>query len=126
MKLWAFVGTETEIPIDESQANKRELIVKTVTIYWKFKNIIQDVNDSVKNTDVSGQKVVKFSDGYWTFTNIQREFKDKGNTLIGNYHNRTCTPRSTGKDVKLGKLGTMLGFTRTNYSQKMFGTTLAK
>ena len=108
MKLSAFIGTETEIPIVESQTKKSELIVKTATIYWKFKNIVQDVNDSVENADIQRQKVVKLSDGYWTFNDIQREFKDKGIKLIGNYHNGTCTLKPTGKNVKLGKLGEML------------------
>ena len=67
---------------------------------------------------VLGQNVVNISDGYWTFTDIQREFKDKGIKLIGNFHNGTCTLKSTGKDIKLGKLGMMLGFGDAKYISK--------
>ena len=109
MKLWAFIGNETEIAMDESQSREKELIVKTATVYWRFKNIIQDVNDSVENADIQGQHVVKLSDGYWTFNDIQGEFKEKGIKLIGNYHNGTCSLKPTGKYVKLGKLEVMLG-----------------
>ena len=76
MKLWALIGNETEITMDESHQGNKELIVKTATIYWRFKNIIQDVNDSVENADSPGTHVLKFSDGYWTFNDIQREFKE--------------------------------------------------
>ena len=101
---------ETEIPMDESQTKKSELKVKTATIYWKLKNIIQDVNNSIENADIQGQHVVKLSNRFWTFNDTQREFKDKGIKLIGNYHNGTCTLKPTGKNVKLGKLFEMLGF----------------
>ena len=110
MKLFAFVGRETEIAMAESQSNKKELILRTASIYWRFKNIIQDVNDSAENADIQGQHDVKLSDGYWTFNDIQREFKDKGIEIIGNYHNGTCSLKPTGENVKLGKLGVMLGF----------------
>ena len=93
-----------------SRTNKKELILKTATIYWRFKNIVQDVNDSVENADIQGQHVVKLSDGYWTFNDIQREFRDKGIKLVGDHHNGTCSLKPTGKNVKLGKLGVMLGF----------------
>lgn len=63
-------------------------------LYWKFKNIVRDVNDSVENATVPGQKVVKFSDGYWQFTDIQREFKEKGIKLVANFHNGTCALKS--------------------------------
>ena len=64
-----------------------------------------------------GQNIVKLSDGYWTFEDIQREFKSKGITLIGNYHNGTCSLKTT-KDIKLGNLGVLLGFDETkNFSK---------
>ena len=110
MKLWALIGNETEITMDESQQGKKEFIVKTATIYWSFKNIIQDVNDSVENADSPATHVLKLSDGYWTFNDIQREFKDKEIKLIGNYHNGTCSLKPTGNNMTLGKFGVMLGF----------------
>ena len=109
MKLFALIGRETEIPMAESQSNKEELILRNATIYWRFKNIIQVVNDSVDDADLQGNHVLKLSDGCWTFNDIQREFRDKGIKLIGNYHNGTCSLKPTGKNVKMGKLGVMLG-----------------
>ena len=110
MKLFALIGKETEIPMAESQSNKTELILRTATIYWRFKNIIQDVNDSVNDADLEGSLVLKLYDWYWTFNDIQREFKDKGIKLICNYHNGTCSVKPTGKNMRMGKLGVMLGF----------------
>ena len=126
MKLFALIGRETEIRIAELQSNKTELILRTTTIYWRFKNIIRDVNDSVDNADIQGQHVLKLSDGYWTFNDIQREFKDEGIKLIGNYHNGTCSREPTGKNMKLGKLNVMLGFAEDKIFERMFGIILAK
>ena len=99
MKLLAFVGSETEIQLDRSQAHKRELIIKSASIYWNFKNIVRNVNDNVENGLVAGQNIVKFTDSYWSFSDIQSKFKSKGITLIGNYNKGTSSLKST-KDIK--------------------------
>ena len=70
MKLKVFVGNETTVSLDKSQVNKRYLLLECARIYWNFKNIIRDVNDTVENAIVSGQNIVKLSDGYWTFEDI--------------------------------------------------------
>ena len=75
MNILAFIETNTVIYLDRVQTNKRELIIKSATTYWKFKNIVGDVNDNVENSLVSGQNVVKFMDEYWSFMDIQQEFK---------------------------------------------------
>ena len=41
---------------------------------------------------------------------IEHSMISRGNKLIGNYHNGTSSLKPTGKNVKLGKLGVMLGF----------------
>ena len=110
MKLFALIGRETEIPMAESQSDIRELILRNATIYWRFGNIIWDANDSVDEADLQGNHVLKLSDGYWTFNDIQKKFKDKGIKHIGNYHNGTCSVKPTGKNMKMGKLGVMMGF----------------
>ena len=117
MNQLALIADDTTIYLNKAQVNKRELIIKSATIYCHFKNIVCDVNDNVENVLVSGQNVVKFMDGYWSFTDIQQEFKSKGITLIGNYHNGTCSLKSD-KDVKLGKLGVLLGFDDSKYVTK--------
>ena len=112
MKLKVFVGNESIVSLDKSQVNRKYLLLECATIYWNLKNIIRDVNDTVENALVSGQVIVKLSDGCWTFEDNQREFKSKGITLIGNYHNGTCSLKAT-KDIKIGKLGVSLEFDET-------------
>ena len=112
MKLKVFVGNESTVSLDKSQVNKKYLLLECATIYWNFKNIIRDVNNTVENALFSGQNIVKLSDGFWTFEDIQREFKSKGITLIGNYHNEKCS-RKSEKDIKMGKFGVMSGFDET-------------
>ena len=42
MKLFAFIGRETEIPMAKSQSSKKELIRKTATIYSVRTQIYRD------------------------------------------------------------------------------------
>ena len=99
------------------QIKKKYLILESAMIYWNFKNIIRDVNDTVENALVSGQNIFKLSHGYWTLEDIQREFKSKGITLIGNYHYGSHALKSE-KDVKMRKLRVLLGFDKTKIFTK--------
>ena len=74
-----------------------------------FKNILTGVNDVVEDADNPGTQITRFTDGYWTFRDIQSEFKSKSIDLRSNMYNGKCSLKST-KALKMGKLGTLLGF----------------
>ena len=95
--------------MDERQQDKSELQLETATVFWSFKNILTDVNDLVTDAD-TGSQIIRFTNGYYNIRDIQREFKSKKITLISNFHNCTCSVKSTEKNLKMGKLGAMLGF----------------
>ena len=60
MKLWAFVGNETEISLDESQQNRREMLLDSATLFWSFKYILTNVNDVVEDAD-TGSQIIRLS-----------------------------------------------------------------
>ena len=70
------------------------------------------MNDVVEDSDNPGTQITRFTDGYWTMRDIQSELKSKGITLIANYHNSTCSVKSTKKSLKMGGFGEMLGFAK--------------
>ena len=111
MKFKAFVtGNDTVVPFDVSQRGKSQLTLQTATVFWNFKNILTGVNDVVEDSDNPGTQITRLSNGYYTIRDIQSEFKSKDITLISNYHNSTCSIKSTKKSLKMGGLGELLGF----------------
>ena len=111
MKFTALVeNNDTTVTFDVSQRNKKELKLQKATVFWSFKNILTGVNDVVEDSDNPGTQITRLSNGYYTMRDIQSEFKSKGITLISNYHNSTCSIKSTKKALKMGKLGVLLGF----------------
>ena len=111
MKFIAFVeNNDTTVTFDVSQRNKNKLTLQKATVFWSFKNILTGVNDVVEDADNPGTQITRLSNGYYTIRDIQSEFKSKGITLISNYHNSTCSIKTTKKALKMGKLGVLLGF----------------
>ena len=111
MKFIAFVeNNDTTVTFDVSQQLKNKLTLQKATVFWSFKNILTDVNDVVEDADNPGTQITRLSNGYYTIRDIQSEFNSKGITLISNYHNSTCSIKSTKKPLKMGKLGVLLGF----------------
>ena len=111
MKFIALVeNNDTTVTFDVSQRNKNMLTLQKATVFWSFKNILTGVNDVVEDADNPGTQITRLSNGYYTFRDIQSEFKSKGITLISNHHNSTCSLKSTKKPLKMGKLGVLLGF----------------
>ena len=103
-------NNDRTVVFDVTQRNKNKLTLQKATVFWSFKNILTDVNDVVEDADNPGTQITRLSNGYYTIGDIQSEFKSKGITLISNYHNSTCSIKSTKKPPKMGKLGVLLGF----------------
>ena len=56
--------------------------VKSIGVYWKFKNVLKSVNDSI-NTITGGVNIdpITFREGYWSFnmiTDTDRNFDSNG------------------------------------------------
>ena len=111
MKFIAFVkDNDTTVTFDVSQRNKRQLKLQKATVFWSFNNILTGVNDVVEDADNPGTQITRLKQGYWSFRDIQSEFKSKGITLLGDPHSSKCSVKSTKKPLKMGKLGVLLGF----------------
>ena len=75
-----------------------------------LQNIKKNYNDTITND--LGTKLDILPEGYYSFEDLQKEFKSKNITLELNSYNNTCSITSTGNSVKLGALGLMLGFVK--------------
>ena len=104
------VGRENTVFFYLNQKRQGILTLKKAIVYWHFKNILTNVNDVVEDADNPGTQITRLSNGYYTIRDIQSEFKSKGITLITNYHNGTCSIKSTKKALKIRNLGVLLGF----------------
>ena len=114
-------NNDRTVTFDVSQRGKRQLTLQKATVFWSFKNILTDVNDVVEDADNPGSQITRLSNGYYTIRDIQSEFKSKKITLISNCHNSTCSIKSTEKNLKMGKLGVLLGFDEDKVFTKIFG-----
>ena len=103
-------GGERTVSFDLNQKRQGKLTLKKACVYWHFKNILTGVNDVVEDADNPGTQITRLKNGYWTFRDIQSEFKSKNITLLSDFHNGTCALKSTKKALKMGKLGVLLGF----------------
>ena len=103
-------GGERTVSFDLNQKRQGRLTLKKASVFWSFKNILTGVNDVVEDSDNPGTQITRLSNGYYTMRDIQSEFKSKGITLISNYHNSTCSIKSTKKPLKMGKLGVLTWF----------------
>ena len=84
--------------------------VKSIGVYWKFKNVLMGVNDSI-NTITGGVNVdpITFGEGYWSFNMISERLGESNVQLERNRYDNTCKIRST-KQLNLLNFGPLLGF----------------
>ena len=84
--------------------------VKNIGVYWKFRNVLKGVNDSI-NTITGGVNVnpITFGEGYWSFNMISERLGESNFQLERNRHDNTCKIRST-KQLNLLNFGPLLGF----------------
>ena len=80
--------------------------VNNVNVFWKFKNVKKDVNDTV----TVGFDQVTFREGYWTFYMIDEKLGEKGVKLGRNRYDNTCKFFSKNNVVNLKNLAPLLGF----------------
>ena len=108
MRFQVFVENNKKIVnFDERQSGRYDMYLRNATIFWKFKNIITDKNDQIR--DSANAKVDTISEGYHSFQDLQAILKANNITLVPNYFDNTCSATATTKNIKLGNLGVMLG-----------------
>ena len=84
--------------------------VKNIGVYWKFKNVLKNVNDSI-NTITGGVNIdpITFGEGYWSFNIISERLGESNIQLERNRYDNTCKIRSA-KQLNLQNFGLLLGF----------------
>ena len=82
--------------------------VRNVAVYWNFRNITKNFNNTVTLTATS--KNVTFEEGYWTFHMMVEKLAEGDVKLDRNRYDNTCLVFSNNSDVNLRSLGLMLGF----------------
>ena len=100
------------VNFDERQSGKYDMYLRNATIFWKFKNIVKDENDEIR--DNTNAKVDTISEGYHSFQDLQAILKANNITMTPNYFDNTCNLTATTKNIKLGNLGVMLGLDDKN------------
>ena len=89
-----------------------KIVIKNVSIYWKFSNVHQD-NYEVTLVKIDGsQTVLQFGTGYWSFDMISERLKLDNVSLTKNRHNGTCRIHSSKYEIHLGNFGLLLGFVK--------------
>ena len=84
--------------------------VKNVAVYWNFKNVTENSNDTVTLMDVP--KDITFGEGYWTFNMLAEKLARNDVELERNRYDNTCKIRPKNSNLNLKNLGPMLGFSK--------------
>ena len=109
MRLQVFKQNNSkQISFDTRQSGRRDIILRNATIFWRFKNIKKNNNDTI--TDALETRIDIISEGYHSFQDLQEIFKANNITMSSNFQDNTCSITPTVKNIKLGNLGMMLGF----------------
>ena len=89
---------------------------KEVTVFWKFKNITNGMDNGkilIKKdpTDSSKDQEVSLGEGYWDFQQIKERLESVKLKLSMSVHDNKCAIiNETGSAVDLKKFGKLLGF----------------
>ena len=94
-----FVNTKTD---------DRKMEVRNVAVYWNFRNIVKNFNDTVTLT--ATPKDITFEEGYRTFHMMAKRLAESDVKLDRNRYDNTRKFFSKDTDVNLRSLGPMLGF----------------
>ena len=100
------------VNFQERQSGRYDMFLRNATIFWKFKNIVKDKNDQIR--DNSNAKVDTILPGYHSFQDLQTILKTNKITMTPNYFDNTANFTATTKNIKLGELGVMLGLDDKN------------
>ena len=93
--------------------------VKNAAVYWSFKNVTKNFNDTVTLTS----KTVTFEEGYWTFHMMAERLAENDVKLERNRYDNTCKIFSKSSNLNLKNLGPMLGFPKNKIIQANAWTT---
>ena len=107
-----FIRTETDSKME----------VRNVAVYWNFRNITKNFNDTVTLT--STPKDVTFGEGYWTFHMMAERLAESDVKLDRNRYDNTCKIFSKGSDLNLRNLAPLLGFSKNKVIQANTWTNL--
>ena len=88
-----------------------KLYVKNISVLWKFKNVLTNVNNLIKFITVPDHPAtgVGFEEGYWTFTMTAEKLAESGITLERHMHDNGCSILSP-KRLNLYHFGPLLRF----------------
>ena len=111
MRFQVYVENNKKIVnFDERQLQRHDMYLRNATIFWRMKNIKKGYNDDI--LDTSDTKVDTISEGYYTLDDLQTKLKTNNITLDKNFYDNSVSLTATTKDIKLGKLGVLLGFAK--------------
>ena len=85
------------------------MTLKKLIALWRFENVPQDEQVTLTSQDGSVTQLV-FGQGYWTFSDLQKQFAESDVTLTPVLHSNTCRISSLENTVNLGSIGPLLGF----------------
>ena len=94
--------------------------VKNAAVYWNFKNVTKNFNDTVTLTSF---KTIIFEEGYWTFHMMAERLAENDVKLERNRYDNTCKIFSKNSNLNLKNLGLMLGFPKNKIIQANAWTT---
>ena len=88
-----------------------KLYAKNISMLWKFKNVLTNVNNLIKFITVPDHPAtgVAFEQGYWTFRMISEHLAKSGIMLERHMHDNRCSILSP-KKLNLYHFGPLLGF----------------
>ena len=93
------------------------ITLRKIIVLWHFENVVQD--EQVTLTDQNGAVTNHmFGKGYWTFSDLQKEFAEHNVTLTPILHNGTCRISPLENTVDLGRIGPLLGFSPNTVIQR--------
>ena len=87
------------------------LTANEVTVFWKFKNITNDIDNRKISKGTQGTEEVELEEGYWDFHEIKERLDEEKLKLSMNVHDNTCNiVNESGSVINLKKFGKLLGF----------------
>ena len=95
--------------------------VRNAAVYWNFRNITKNFNDTVTLTSTS--KNIIFGEGYWTFHMMAERLAESDVKLDRNRYDNTCKIFSKDSDLNLKNLAPLLGFPKDKVIQANAWTT---
>ena len=67
------------------------LTTNEVTVFWKFKNITNDLDNRKISKGTQGNQEFELEEGYWDFHEIKERLDEEKLKLSMNVHDNTCT-----------------------------------